>query len=178
MIAGQTVTFSTDERVRIVNPKSRDIFVRIFNRNDNINIVALPGGEFNVPANGETFYEIPSDVDGVKVLMSGRQEEIAFRGSTVTYQAPDAIVIRNLASQPYEFLIYKSSDTIFAVALPGGIFTLNPNKERTYDVPGDVGGSVTVRIRKPASFPDLFPAIVQTVNVPLDQTLIFNSVVI
>ena len=56
MIAGQTVTFSTDERVRIVNPKSRDIFVRIFNRNDNINIVALPGGEFNVPANGETSY--------------------------------------------------------------------------------------------------------------------------
>jgi len=54
-------------------------------------------------------------------------------------------------------------------------FTLDPGGERFFIAPGDVQGGVTVRIRKPASFPDLFPAIKHTVLVSLGQELFYNN---
>lgn len=174
VIAGETVTFSTDERVKVRNTSSVPITVKIFNA-DALIPGGLPDAILSVPANAESYYEMPFNFQRISVLMNNRQSENAVRGSTVTYVQQDFIIVQNLSTNPREFLVYNSIDTNFGVALPGGIFTLSPNGDQRYfQVPADVQGSVQVRIRRPAFFPDLFPPILITSSVELGQTLILN----
>jgi hypothetical protein len=178
VVAGQTVVFSEDQRVRIGNPTGQAIDVKIFNADALVQEgpVTLPGGRFQVPPLAESFFEVPFDVDRVKVVMNDRQREIAYRGSTVAFTAVDFVRIRNLANAPHEFLLYKQSDTSYIGALPGGIFTVNgAGDERFYQVAGDVQDGVTVRIRRPARFPDLFPRVMHTVNISLGQVLVLRA---
>jgi len=177
VIPGQTIVFSEDQRVRINNPTEQVVEVKVFNADAWIpGGLALPGGAFSVPPRGDAFYEVPADVDRVRVLLNNRQEVDAFRGSTVTYAALDFVRLRNDASEAYEFLVYKPDDTAFAAALPGGIFVLQPNgDQRHFPVPADVRDAVTVRVRRPPRFPDLFPRILHTARTDLGKTLVLQG---
>jgi len=177
VVGGETVVFSEDQRVRIHNPTAQPVNALVFNAEAWIpGGVPLPGGSFAVAANADAFYEVPWDVNSVRVVLNGRQAEVALRGSTVTYVAADYIRVRNEATSAYEFLIYKPGDTSFILLLPPGMFTLGPSgDERHFQVPADVAGSVKVRIRRPARFPDLFPPIMHTVQVTLGDTVVLRG---
>lgn len=135
VIAGETVTFAIDERVRVLNQSPRSITVRIYRDTDVLRIVALPGGDTSVPAGGEMIWQMPEDIERALVIMNNRKEEMAIRGSVLTYAQDDRIAVRNLSNSPVQARFYHKDDRIRWVTLPGGDISISGNGMSFFTVP-------------------------------------------
>lgn len=138
VIAGETVSFATDERVRVLNQSPRSITVRIYRDTDVLRVVALPGGDLKVPAGGEVTWIMPTDVEKAAVVMNSRQTEMVIRGSVLTYAQDDRILIRNLSSNAITARFYNVNDNVRWVTLPGGDISVSANGESFFSVPNNM----------------------------------------
>ncbi len=162
VVAGETVTFSADERVRVLNQSPRSITVRIYRDTDALRLVALPGGDLSVPAGGEAIWQMPQDVEKAAVVMNSRRVEIAIRGSVFTYAQDDRILIRNLSNITVSARFYNVNDNVRWFTLPGGDISMPPNGESFFSVPANMN-TVQVLIAG------------QRMNADIGEVLNFNS---
>jgi hypothetical protein len=145
VVAGQTVTFETDERVRILNRSPRAISVRIYLETDIVRLVTLPGGDLSVPPGGEVTWEMPQDIETAMVIMNNRTREVAIRGKTLTYAQDDRILVKNLSPRVARAQFYNVRDTVLWVTLPGGDLRVPPNGDAFFTVPSNLS-AVQVRV--------------------------------
>lgn len=162
IIAGETVTFSADERVRVLNQSPRSITVRIFRDTDVLRVVALPGGDLSVPSGGEASWEMPRDVERAAVVMNSRQVEMAIRGSALTYVQDDRILVRNFSNTIIPARFYHVNDNLRWATLPGGDISVSGNGESFFSVPANM---TTVQVLLAG----------QKVNADIGEVLNFNS---
>ena len=138
-IAGETVTYSSGDRVRILNQSPRAISVRIYKETDVLlRLATLPGGDLTLAAGDEAVWEMPQDVDKAAVVLNSRQTELAIRGSVIIYAQDDRILVRNLSADAIPARFYKVDDTLRWVTLPGGDITVSGNGESFFTVPNDL----------------------------------------
>jgi NTE family protein len=135
MASGDRSTFDQDERVHVINHSPRQVDVRIFNATDLLRVVALPGGEFSLPAGGENIWLMPEDIDRVVVVLNGRWVYEAVRGTVVTHERDDRILVRNQSGLPVAARFYRVDDTWRWATLPGGDLNVNAQSEAFFGVP-------------------------------------------
>ena len=146
---GQTVTFTTDDRLRITNRTVRTIDVDIYSETDHAMLIALPNGIFRLEPNAEAFWDFPQDIDRAVVAVNHSKFETVLRGAQIEYEIERHVSIFNRSGQQITVRIYRLDDTWRWVALLDTI--LRSGISMNYEVPADLEGvqlvlqGVTVR---------------------------------
>ncbi len=83
---GQHITFNQDQRVRIINSTPRQVIARFYHASSFQRIIMLPNGEQIIGANSEILWRMPEDLIMVVVNFDAADEDVVFRGGTVTHQ--------------------------------------------------------------------------------------------
>lgn len=138
VVPGATVVHSTDDRVELVNNRMVPIFVRLFNTADILRVAALPGGEINLPENGSAFFDMPSDIETIAVMVGGHEVTRARRGERIEISYDPNLYVRNDWDQTVALTFYKEADTVRIFTLPGGSKSVAPGETVAFSVPSDV----------------------------------------
>lgn len=138
LVPGATVVHSTDDRVELVNSRMVPIFVRLFNTADILRVVALPGGEINLPENGSAFFDMPSDIETIAVMVGGHEVTRARRGERIEISYDPNLYVRNDWDQTVALTFYKERDTVRLITLPNGSKSVAPGETIAFSVPSDV----------------------------------------
>ena len=122
VVPGQFLDHSVDDRIQLVNATRRAVTVRLFNENDILRAVTLPGGELQIPPEGQSYFEVPADVTRVAVVINGQARALAGRGERVVNRFDPHIYVRNEWDRNVKVRFYKPNDNIRVLTLPGELF--------------------------------------------------------
>lgn len=137
---GQTVTFSTDDRLAIANSTPRSIDVAIFHDQDVVRAVALPGGRFRVDSGATVFWEFPSDIERADVLVNGRLFETVRRGAQINFMLERRVFVTNETGAPISAKFFRLDDSWRWVTLAGGDLTVQIGGMIEFEIPIDLNG--------------------------------------
>lgn len=137
-VPGQVVTFTTDDRLAIVNDTPRAIDVAIFHDQDILRVVALPGGLFGVEPGATSFWEFPMDIERAVLLINHRLIQTVRRGSQITFEHESRVFVTNESAAPVTARFYRTDDTWRWVALAGGDQTVQIGGTIEFEVPNEL----------------------------------------
>jgi predicted acylesterase/phospholipase RssA len=137
---GQTVTFSTDDRLAVSNRTSRAVDAALFHDQDIVRAVALPDGRFRIEPNSTRFWEFPADIERAALVINNRNVDVVRRGSAIEYNFEDRVFVTNQTPTSASLRFYRKGDTWRWVTLPGGDFNVAPGATVEYQVPSGLDG--------------------------------------
>lgn len=141
---GQTVTFTTDDRLAITNSTARPIDVTIFNDQDIVRVVPLPGGIFRIEPGSVGHWEFPPDITRAIVYVNGRSFETVLRGSQIEFTQERRVFITNQTGGTVNARFYRLDDNWRWLTLPGGDLRVQPGGTVEFEIPNDLSGAQLV----------------------------------
>jgi|GEM_PF-1446106 len=143
-VGGTTLVHSADDRVRLINRANRIVSVRIFNAADILRVVALSGGEFDLPADGDGYFEMPADIERSVVLVDGRELGVARRGMTLENTVDPYVYVQSDIGAAFQARFYRVDDTWRVATLGGGDVQVPSGQRREFRIPDSLGNVAVV----------------------------------
>lgn len=135
---GQTVTFTTDDRLAIANSTARAIDVAIFHDQDIIRAVALPGGRFRVESDATAFWGFPADIERADVLVNGRFFVTVRRGAQINFSLERRVFVTNETGAPIRAKFFRVDDSWRWVTLADGDLTVQIGGTIEFEIPNEL----------------------------------------
>lgn len=123
---------------RITNATPGDQVVKVYNPGDTVMLAPLPAGEFTVLPNQFGVWVFHQMLSQVRVTANDRFLGLANPGDQITITGDDTVELRNTGQLAMPVRIYKATDELMWVALPGGLFTVEAGQIVRYTIPADV----------------------------------------
>ncbi len=130
--------------VSIVNESPANLVVRFYESSDTLKAFTLADGTQTVPAGGSVAWPLPTNMAQVKATFNGRDDRIMAAGESHTYNLDARVRIVNGSPREIGVRIFRDSDLLRLVVLPGGEITLPPGGEAFWTMPDDVDTAVVV----------------------------------
>jgi hypothetical protein len=123
---------------RITNRTPGDQIVRVYNPGDTIMLAPLPAGEFTLPPNQNRTWVFHQMMPQARVTANDRFLGLASPGDDIVISGDDTVEFRNTGQLAMPVRVYKATDDLMWVTLPGGVFTVEAGKTFRYTIPADV----------------------------------------
>jgi hypothetical protein len=129
---------AAERSFRITNATPGDQVVRVYNPGDTGMLAPLPAGEFNVEPNHSHVWVFHQMLSQVRVTANNRFLGLANPGDAITIMGDDTVEFRNTGQLAMPVRVYKATDDLMWVTLPGGQFTVEAGQTFRYTIPSDV----------------------------------------
>ncbi|MDR7307907.1 hypothetical protein J2X15_003212 [Rhodoferax saidenbachensis] len=129
---------AVERSFKITNATPGDQLVKVFNPGDTAMLAPLPAGEFNVPPNQFGTWVFHKMLSQVRLTANDRFLGLASPGDAITITGDDTVEFRNTGQLAMPVRVYKATDDLMWVTLPGGQFTVGAGEIFRYTIPADV----------------------------------------
>ncbi len=136
--AGGHISFSRDERIRIINNTDHQVTARFYRTDIIPRLFTLPNGEQNIGAMSEIMWAVPQELIDVIVTFDNIGEQTVSKGGAATFSIDTEAHIHNQSGSRVRFLFFKKDDTALLFTLPGGDISLDPGGNGSFTFPADV----------------------------------------